>query len=82
MWVLSKILDLNLINATKIFTFFNDIIQVIMIFQAMVKFEKLHNYYKINFQKIIVLFHVKQCQMRHNRLSGRQSNSKEANFKI
>ena len=78
MWLLSKILDLNLsfklsffkfqINATKNICLF----QVIMIFQAMVKFEKLHNYYKINFQKNIFLFYVKQCEMRHNHLSGRQ----------
>ena len=39
----------------------------------MVKFVKLHNYYNINFQKIIFLFHLKQCEMRHNCLYGRQS---------
>ena len=27
-----------------------------MIFQAMVKFEKLNNYYKINFQIIFILY--------------------------
>ena len=42
------------------------IIQVIMIFQAIVKFVKIHNYYKINFRKIIFFILCKQCEMRHN----------------
>ena len=53
-----------------------------MIFQVIVKFVKLHNYYKINFQKIIFLFNVKQCQMRHDCPYGRQINSKEADIKL